>query len=178
LHVFAVYVHYFGDFSFHLAILSLPLSKRTMGRGKKGHTSICPGCQEESTSVVQYGTRTLKHYTVGSLSSKSVPYIVFRCANLACSRKSFTHYNESDKSDLCGKSRYTKSTQNFVSKKMLTQTVSYNNLQKQIISDYGVKTSISTIYNWSKKAKVIETALDFTEISILNTDEKHPKKKD
>jgi hypothetical protein len=148
-----------------------------MGRGKKGHTSICPNCQTESTHVLKYGTRTLKHYTIGDMSTKSVPFIAFRCCNEACARKTFTHYNESDREDLCGKSIYSKSTQNFVANKMLKHPVSYNSLQKQIVDDFNVNTSISTIYTWSKKAMVIESLPDLNEISVLNTDEKHPKKK-
>ena len=148
-----------------------------MGRGKKGHTSICPNCQTASTCVLKYGTRTVKHYTIGGISTKSVPFIAFRCCNDSCTRKTFTHYNESDKDDLLGKSTYSKSTQNFVANKMLKHPVSYNSFQKQIVDDFNVNTSISTIYTWSKKASVIESLPDLAEVSVLNTDEKHPKKK-
>jgi hypothetical protein len=148
-----------------------------MGRGKKGHTSICPNCQTESTCVFKYGTRTIKHYTIGGISNKSVPFIGFRCCNEACTQKTFTHYNESDRADLHGKSTYSKSTQNFVANKMLKHPVSYNSFQKQIADDYNINTSISTLYTWSKKAIVIESLPDLNEISVLNTDEKHPKKK-
>lgn len=148
-----------------------------MGRGKQGHTSICPNCQTVSTSVSEYGTRNLKHYTIGGISTKSVPYMVFRCRHENCERKTFTHYNEIDRADLCGKSTYSKSTQNFVASKMLKHPVSYNSFQKQIVDDFNVNTSISTIYTWAKKAIVVESLPDLNEISVLNTDEKHPKKK-
>jgi hypothetical protein len=153
----------------------LPLCQKNMGRGKQGHSSICPTCQTLSTSVLKYGTRELKHYTIGGLSTKSIPFIVFRCCNGACERKTFTHYD--DREELCGKSIYSKSTQNFVVNKMLKHPVSYNNFQKQIVDDFNVNTSISTIYTWSKKAIVVESLPDLNEISVLNTDEKHPKKK-
>ena len=148
-----------------------------MGRGKKGHTSICPNCQTESTCVFKYGTRTVKHYTIGGISNKSVPFIGFRCRNEACAQKTFTHYDESDSADLHGKSTYSKSTQNFVANKMLKHPVSYNSFQKQIVDDFNINTSISTLYTWSKKAIVVESLPDLNEISVLNTDEKHPKKK-
>ncbi len=148
-----------------------------MGRGKQGHTGICATCSTQSTSVLKYGTRRLKHYTIGGESAKYVPFIVFRCRNESCERKTFTHYSESDRSDLCGKSTYSKSTQNFVANKLLTHPVSYNSFQKQIVDDFSVNTSVSTLYTWSNKAIVVESLPDLKAISVLNTDEKHPKKK-
>ena len=155
----------------------LPLFKKLMGREKQGHSSNCPNCQTVSTSVLQYGTRELKHYTIGGLSTKSVPFIVFRCINSACERKTFTHYNESDRAELCGKSIYSKSSRNFVVNKMLKHPMSYNNFKNQLADDFAVNTSISTIYTWSKKADLVESLPDLSKISVLNTDEKHPKKK-
>lgn len=148
-----------------------------MGGRKQGHTGICPNCQTASTSVHKYGTRKLKHYTIGGESCKLVPFIGFRCLNESCSRKTFIQYNESDSEELCGKSIYSKSTQNFVANKMLKHPVSYHSFQKQIVDDFNVNTSISTIYTWAKKATVVESLPDLNEISVLNTDEKHPKKK-
>ena len=148
-----------------------------MGRGNQGHTGICPTCQTSCTSVVAYGTRELKHYTIGGVSVKSVPFITFRCANSDCHKKNFRYYKESDSVELCGKSRYSKSTQNFVVNKMLKHPVSYNSFQKQILDDFEVKTSICTLYTWAKKAIVVEKTQDLGEISVLNTDEKHPLKK-
>ena len=60
---------------------------------------------------------------------------------------------------------------------MLKHPVSYHSFQKQIVDDFNVNTSISTIYTWAKKATVVESLPDLNEISVLNTDEKHPKKK-
>lgn len=148
-----------------------------MGGRKQGHTGICPNCQTASTSVHKYGTRKLKHYTIGGESCKLVPFIGFRWLNESCSRKTFIQYNESDSEELCGKSIYSKSTQNFVANKMLKHPVSYHSFQKQIVDDFNVNTSISTIYTWAKKATVVESLPDLNEISVLNTDEKHPKKK-
>jgi hypothetical protein len=148
-----------------------------MSRKKQGHISLCPKCQETSTSVLKYGTRELNHYTIGDISKKTVPFIVFRCCNDACERKTFTHYNERDRHELNGKSIYSKSSKNFVVNKMLKHPVSYNSFKNQIVDDFAVKTSISTIYTWSKKATVSESLPDLSKISVLNTDEKHPKKK-
>jgi hypothetical protein len=148
-----------------------------MGRGNKGNTGICPNCQTVCTSVVAYGTRELKHYTIGDMSRKSVPYITFRCPNSDCPKKNFRYYKESDSVELCGKSIYSKSTQNFVVNKMLKHPVSYNSFQKQILDDFDVKTSICTLYTWAKNAIVVEKEQDLSSISVLNTDEKHPFKK-
>jgi hypothetical protein len=148
-----------------------------MGRGNKGNTGICPTCQTICTSVVAYGTRELKHYTIGDMSRKSVPYITFRCLNSDCPKKNFRYYKESDSVELCGKSIYSKSTQNFVVNKMLKHPVSYNSFQKQILDDFDVKTSICTLYTWAKNAMVVAKEQDFSKISVLNTDEKHPFKK-
>jgi hypothetical protein len=148
-----------------------------MGRGKQGHSSICPTCQTLSTSVLKYGTRELKHFTIGGESTKSVPYIGFRCRNVACKRQTFTHYADDDRDELCGKSIYSKSTRNFVVNKMLKHPVSYNSFRNQIVDDFTVNTSISTIYMWSKKATLVESLPDLSKIIVLNTDEKHPKKK-
>jgi hypothetical protein len=148
-----------------------------MGRGNQGHTGICPLCQTICTSVVSYGSRKLKHFTIGAESHTCVPFITFRCTNAACPKKNFRYYKESDRLELCGKSTYSKSTRNFVVNKMLKQPVSYNSFQKQILDDFDVKTSICTLYTWAKKATVIEKSPDLGDISVLNTDEKHPFKK-
>jgi hypothetical protein len=60
---------------------------------------ICPVCQTASTSVLKYSTRKLYHYAIGEL--------ILRCRNESCSRKTFTHYDEKDRVELCGKSIYT-----------------------------------------------------------------------
>jgi hypothetical protein len=148
-----------------------------MGRGKTGNTGICPTCQSICTSVVAYGTRELKHYAIGDISVKSIPFITFRCLNADCPKKNFRYYKESDSVELCGKSTYSKSTQNFVVNKLLKHPISYNSFQKQILDDFAVKTSICTLYTWSKNAILSENVPDLSGISVLNTDEKHPLKK-
>jgi hypothetical protein len=148
-----------------------------MGRGNQGYSSICPKCGSLCTSVMKYGTRKLVHFTIGGESLKLVPFKVFRCSNSDCATKSFTHYEDSDSVELCGKSIYSKSTRNFVAKKMLSHPISYNNFQRQIEDDFAVKTSISTLYTWSTKATVTEVEQDLSKITVLNTDEKHPRKK-
>jgi hypothetical protein len=60
---------------------------------------------------------------------------------------------------------------------MLSHPISYNNFQRQIEDDFAVKTSISTLYTWSTKATVTEVGQDLSKIIVLNTDEKHPRKK-
>lgn len=148
-----------------------------MGRGKTGNTGICPICQSICTSVVSYGTRELKHYTIGDMSVKFVPFITFRCLNADCPKKNFRYYKESDSIELFGRSTYSKSTQNFVVNKLLKHPISYNSFQKQILDDFAVKTSICTLYTWSKNAALSEQMPDLSDISVLNTDEKHPLKK-
>lgn len=147
----------------------------------KGNKSgICPVCQTASSSVLKYSTRKLYHYAIGELSYKLIPYRVLRCLNPECSRKTFTHYEEKDRIDLCGRSIYSKSTQQFAAQKMLKHSISYNSFKAQIEDDFQVKTAVSTLYTWAKKVKILESKsapTDFKEITVLNTDEKHPFKK-
>jgi hypothetical protein len=138
---------------------------------------ICPVCQTASSSVLKYSTRKLYHYAIGEISYKLIPYLVLRCQNLACARKTFTHYEEKDRVDLCGRSIYSQSTQKYVAQKMLKHSISYNGFKAQIEDDFNLKTAVSTLYTWSKKIQVVEakqTQDDFKTITVLNTDEKHP----
>ncbi len=146
--------------------------------GKK--IGICPLCQTSSTSILKYGTRKLYHYSIGEVCYKLIPYLVFRCKNRDCSRKTFTHYEEKVREELCGRSIYSQSTQNFVAQKMMKHSISYNGFQAQIQEDFGIGTAVSTLYTWAKKVKIVEKRqheADFTPFTVLNTDEKHPFKK-
>lgn len=148
-----------------------------MGRLNQGYQGCCTNCGTISSSVSKYGVRKLKHFTIGGDSIKLIPYIVFRCANSDCEVKTFTHYDESVKSDLNGKSTYSKSSKNYVISKMSNHAVAYNSFQNQIVEDFNLKTSLSTLYTWFSS---VETTLDpehFNDINIINTDEKHPYKK-
>lgn len=148
-----------------------------MGRTNQGHFGSCTSCGTISSSVSKYGTRKLKHYTIGGESAKTIPFIVFRCANSDCRVKTFRYYADSDKSDLCGKSIYTKSSKAYVIKKMSAHAVAYNSFQHQIEDDFNVKTSLSTLYTWFSTSKTSPSTQDLSDISVLNTDEKHPYKK-
>jgi hypothetical protein len=119
----------------------------------------------------------LKHFTIGGLSEKSVPFACLRCQNPACVVKSFTHYEEEHQSELNGRSIYSKSSHDFVTNKLSKRAISYNDFKQQIAEDYGTNTSICTLYTWVQKAKLVESKEDLSDITILNTDEKHPFKK-
>jgi len=137
----------------------------------------CHKCGTESSSAIRYGFRKLKHFTIGDLSEKQIPYTCFRCKNPDCEVKSFTHYDEVYHSELNGRSIYSKSSHDFVTNKLSKRTISYNDFKQQIVEDYGTNTSICTLYTWVQKSKVVETQADLGDISVLNTDEKHPFKK-
>ena len=148
-----------------------------MGRLNQGHNGCCTNCGTRSSSVSKYGVRKLKHFTIGGSSIKAIPFIVFRCANTDCKVKTFRHYDESEKSDLNGRSTYSKSSKNYVISKMSNHAVAYNSFQNQIVEDFNLKTSISTLYTWFSSVETIPEAENFKDISIINTDEKHPYKK-
>lgn len=148
-----------------------------MGRINQGHQGYCTNCGTLSSSVSKYGTRKLKHFTIGGDSVKEIPFIVFRCANPDCKVKTFTYYDESVKSDLNGRSTYSKSSKNYVITKMSNHAVAYNSFQNQIAEDFNLNTSLSTLYTWFSSVKTTPELEIFKDISIVNTDEKHPYKK-
>jgi hypothetical protein len=137
----------------------------------------CPQCGTESRSAIRYGFRKLKHFTIGSLSEKLIPFVCLRCTKADCRVKSFTHYDEIYHSELNGRSIYSKSSHDFVTNKLAKRVISYNDFKEQIAEDYGTNTSICTLYTWVQKSKVVEAEADLSDIIILNTDEKHPFKK-
>jgi hypothetical protein len=155
----------------------LYLCKKNMGRINQGYQGCCTKCGTLSSSVFQYGVRQLKHFTIGSDSLKEVPFIVFRCYNQDCEVKTFRHYDESVRSEINGRSTYSKSSKNYVINKMSNHAVAYNSFQNQIVEDFKLKTSLSTLYTWFSSVKTTSKPESFKDISILNTDEKHPYKK-
>jgi hypothetical protein len=180
--IFTGFLRILRDYFFNAAKIKflLSLQQKTMENYSGNKKGICPVCQTTSSSVLKYSTRKLYHYSIGELSFKIISYLVLRCQNSSCSRKTFTHYEEKDLMELCGRSIYSKSTQNFAAQKMLKHSISYNGFQAQIQEDFGLKTAVSTLYTWAKKVKSIEvkqTEQDFEPITVLNTDEKHPYKK-
>ena len=140
-------------------------------------SGVCPGCSVPSKSVNKYGYRKLQHYELGFTVIKSLPFSEFRCLNAECAHKTFRVYPEECRSELDGKNRYTKSTKHFAVTKLLKHNVSYSSFSQQIKDDFQAGTSISTLYGWAQKAKVIPADEDLRDITILHTDEKYPQKK-
>lgn len=138
----------------------------------------CPNCGTLSSSVVSYKTRVLKHYALNEMEMKTYQGVLLRCKNVACCRKSFIYYPaQNGLQELLGRSRYTQSSKDFISNKMLKHQVSYNSLQVQLQEDFGSSTSLSTLYTWTQQAKLVDNVTNMTEMNVLHTDEKHPSKK-
>ena len=148
-----------------------------MKSGNHVLTGVCSGCSVISNSVNKYGYRKLRHYELGFTVIKSLPFSEFRCLNAECSRKTFRVYPEAYRSELDGKNRYTKSTKHFAVTKLLKHNISYHSFSQQIKDDFQAGTSISTLYGWAQKAKVLPADEDLSGITILHTDEKYPQKK-
>jgi hypothetical protein len=137
----------------------------------------CPHCLTISRSVNKYGLRKLKHFELGLTAVQTLPFTEFRCLNDMCPHKTFRQYAPDIVSELDGKNRYTKSTKNFVVKKLLKYNISYSSFSEQIKDDFQARTSVSTLYGWAKKAKVLPANTDLSDVTILHTDEKYPQKK-
>lgn len=138
----------------------------------------CPDCGTLSNSVACYKARTLQHYALNKMETKTYEKVQLRCKNTACSRKRFTFYPpQAGLEELEGRSRYTKSSKFFVSNKMLKHQVSYSSLSVQLKEDFDSPTSISTLHTWTQKAKLVDNIGNLSKIEVLHTDEKHPSKK-
>jgi hypothetical protein len=147
----------------------------------------CPDCGVLSNSISHYTPRILKHYALNQIETKTYTSVRYRCKNASCLRKSFVHYPvQEGLEELSPRSRYTKSSKFFVANKMLKHQVSYNSLQTQLQEDFGSNTSLSTLYTWTKNAKVANVSIDKRikdkddkdkDVKVLHTDEKHPSKK-
>ena len=148
-----------------------------MSRKKSIHRSACPECNTESSQVKGYGSRHLKHFTIGEGGSKSFHYITFRCSNESCKVSSFRHYPPVDGvAEVTSRSRYTQSSKTFVGLKLLAQPVSFHGLKQAIVQDFGTHTSISSLHRWTHAIAVSDVPIP-EEVRVLHTDEKHPSKK-
>lgn len=138
----------------------------------------CPNCGEWSGSVKAHKIRKIQHYSIGGMEVKEYPVIVLRCRTESCIKKTFTHQVAvKGLEELEGRSRYTKSSKQFVARKLLGQQVSYNGFYKSIREDFGGQTSLSSLYRWSKETQLEDVALPLADIKVLHTDEKYPSKK-
>lgn len=138
----------------------------------------CPSCKESSTSVKGYKTRVLKHYTIGKIEERLYPVIEFRCKNSVCARTTFSHLVPiAGIEEVIGRSRYTASSKQYVSHKLLKRSQSYNSVKNEIREDFGGKTAVSTLHRWTQNTKLEDVPKDFNAIQVLHTDEKHPSKK-
>lgn len=149
-----------------------------MGRGKSGQCACCSKCGTESNCVKEYKIRKVKHFSLGGMTMKEYPTIVFRCKNEDCLCKTFTHIPPIEGiEEIDGKSRYTKSSKKFAANKLLTKQVSYNSFHAQIKEDFGASTAVSVLHTWTQKAQVVDVEPTITAVEVLHTDEKHPSKK-
>jgi hypothetical protein len=149
-----------------------------MGRGKSGHQGCCPKCKGSSDSVHHYSYRKLKHFAIGGMECRIYPAVSFRCLNGECSQKTFTVLLENEGiEEVVGRSRYTASSKNFVSTKMLKRQVSYNSFHSQLKEDFGASTSLSSLHKWTREKPTMDVHASIPKIEVLHTDEKHPSKK-
>ena len=138
----------------------------------------CPSCGKWSGSVKAYKKRKLQHYSIGGMDIKEYPVIVLRCGTESCPKKTFTYQVPViGLEELEGRSRYTKSSKQFVVRKLLNEQISYNGFCKSIKADFGGQTSLSSLHRWAKETVLEEVKLPLGEIKVLHTDEKHPSKK-
>jgi hypothetical protein len=149
-----------------------------MGRGKSGHQGNCPKCGATSDSVHGYSFRNLKHFAIGVMELRSYPRVSFRCNNASCSQKTFSVLLADEGiGEVVGRSRYTASSKDFVTNKMLKRQVSYNSLQLQLKEDFGASTSLSSLHKWTREKPTTDADFSMSEVVVLHTDEKHPSKK-
>ena len=148
-----------------------------MGRKKSIHCGTCPSCNTESVHVKEYGSRHLKHFTIGEGGSKLFHYVALRCTNEACKVSCFRHYPPVEGiAEVSPRSRYTKSSKNFVGLKLSCQHVSFHGLKQAIVQDFDAHTSISSLHRWTQAIEVSDVSVP-EEVKVLHTDEKHPSKK-